>query len=151
MEIAMKSMFILASLAIAPFATASTSLNKANHYVCQGRGGMNAIMDTTSLNGKPRLHLSGGDIQSDLLSEVKLEQTIMGHHASVSVQYLSDASIDYTLIVPEVMTSLGKNESVKAILIKTTAGGIMDPSMVPGPIQNNSVVQLSCQATFVIF
>jgi hypothetical protein len=151
MEIAMKTMFILASLALAPFASASTNLSQANHYVCQGRGGIQAIMDTTSLNGKPRLYLSGGDIQSDLLSEVKLEQTIMGHHATVSVQYLSDASIDYTFIVPEVMTSLGKNQDVKAILIKTTSGGIMDPSMIPGPIQNNSVTQLSCKATFVIF
>jgi hypothetical protein len=53
--------------------------------------------------------------------------------------------------VPEVMTSLGKNQDVKAILIKTTSGGIMDPSMIPGPIQNNSVTQLSCKATFVIF
>lgn len=151
MEIAMKTMFILGSLFAVPFAAASPNLTKANHYVCQGKGGINAILDTTSLNGKPLLHLSGSDIQSDLLSEVKLGQTIMGHHASVSVQYLSDASIHYTLIAPEVMTTLGKNQDVRAILIKTTAGGIIDPSMVPGPIQHNSVVELSCQATFVIF
>jgi hypothetical protein len=147
----MKSLFVLAAFALASSAVAKPNLSKANHYACSGQGGINAILDTTSLTGKPKLSLSGGDIPSDLLSATQLDQTIMGHQASVSVLYLSDASIHYTLIVPEVMTALGQNQDVTALLIKTSAGGIMDPAMVPGPIQSNSVLQLSCRATFVIF
>jgi hypothetical protein len=148
----MKTIFVLASLIVAPYAAAANSrLNEANHYVCREKGGISVIMDTTSLNGKPRLHLSGPDIQPDLLSATELDRTVMGHRAVVSEKYLSDLTVHYTFIVPEVMTTLGQNQAVQGILIKSSAGGIIDPSMVPGPIQKNSVLQLSCQATFVIF
>lgn len=147
----MKAILVLASLAMAPDAADSTNLVKANTYNCNGEGGINAILDTSSLTGEPRLYLTGGDIQTDLLSETKLERTVMGHQASVSVKFLSDASIDYTFIVAEVMTSLGQKQDVTGILIKTTAGGLIDPEMVPGPIQSNSILQLSCKAGFVIF
>jgi hypothetical protein len=148
----MKTIFVLASLIMAPYAAAAnTRLNEANHYVCREKGGLSVTMDTTGLDGKPRLYLSGPDIQPDLLSATELERTIMGHRATVSEKYLSDLSVHYTFIAPEVMTTLGKNQPVQGILIKTSAGGIIDPSMIPGPIQKNSVLQLSCQATFVIF
>ncbi|WP_141731842.1 hypothetical protein [Oligoflexus tunisiensis] len=146
----MKLILTVAMMTFASSPSFSADLSKANLYDCQGRN-TQVSFSTSSLTGEPQLHLSGSPFAGQKLTATELEETRMGYQASVSVANIYDASIDYTLIVPVVMTTRGQTFQVNGVLIKTSAGGLISPESIPGPVQQNTLTALRCRATLVDF
>ncbi|RYZ90631.1 MAG: hypothetical protein EOP04_03335 [Proteobacteria bacterium] len=147
----MKALLTLALLSTVSSAAFSSDYVKANDYSCQIKGNTKAIITlaTESFTGEPQLFISGLESYREHWSTTDLIKTAVGWQATANVEYLSDATKTYTLFVPETMVKPATPFPVKGLLIITDAGGIMDPEMLEGPIQQNTHLELECKANFL--
>ncbi|MFI9504166.1 hypothetical protein [Nocardia sp. NPDC052566] len=121
--------------------------NPANHYVLSG--GVDGIVDTSSLHGKPNITLRVGGNE---VAEVELLDTEIGLEITGIIDAKPDLFVEYLrLLLPRVNVHDGAVEFAGlAVRIRsaTTIGG---PDLVQGAVESYQAVPVAGQADAVEF
>jgi hypothetical protein len=125
---------------------------EANVLKCQGQD-IVIGMTTSSWTGRPTLSLGRAEVDSSVaLTQVELTNTQMGNVVTGFFPHIADASLTYTLIVPDVKITDKDISGIQGMVVKSfvpTFFGSDSPK--PGPRQTNDFIPVVCEATLVKF
>lgn len=145
-----------ALLALVLAASASSAFSmEANMFECKGKG-INVSMSASSFAGVPTLVIRSTEaIESRPISlvHVKRVESAMGQEVSGFYDGIADASIVYTLIVPNVYLANGNLSDVEGMLVESFAGGLMPPSasQFSRALERNTYTPVTCTASAAQF
>ncbi len=145
----------LVSLVLATVASVSDGV-EANNYDCKGQG-VTLHMSTAGYGGSPTLTVTPASVSSanspgGVLANVVREDNFMGISVTGRFTQIADATLVYTLIVPDVIVGDSPIGSVKGMLVRTLSGGLIPPtSNYPHVVQSNTFTPVVCDASHVIF
>lgn len=147
-------LFIASTASILSFA-APRATSTADLFNCQGEKGTTVSYSTTSFVGRPELSIKfqGEEVKATGLTS---QPSPMGTLVTVTDNHMvpvDGPSLRYTLVVPQVVLANNTAQATfKTSLVRTSlANRLFGPATYSGPIENNQVETLTCQASFVVF
>ena len=125
---------------------------EANVLRCQGQD-IVINMTTSSWTGRPTLSLGRAEVDSSVaLTQVELTNTSMGNVVTGFFPHIADASLTYTLIVPDVKITDKDISGIQGMVVKSFVPTFFgSDSPIPGPRQANDFIPVVCEATLVNF
>ena len=138
----------LSSAAFADFVT-------PNSYQCVNKAKKIAIIyNETSYTGIPTLSVKQGDQVSVSTKDLQMDdaaETALGKIVTAFDKNIMDATLNYSLILPNVVLSDTVLKAEFTTQFVTTFGGGMFPPFYVGQTRSNTFTNVKCVATRVVF